>query len=188
MRPDLVATLTPEEFDRWYWTCADLRTFCRAEGLPVGGVKGDLVDRVRACLAGAPAPPPRRPRRPPAGPLPEPVDDRSVLPPGQRATRQLRTYLEQRVGAAFRVDQHVRDFLEHQDGATVGDLVAHWEATRGRPAPGPAAQFEYNRFSVAWHESHPGGTAAACRAAWREHRSLPVDERPGPGAGGDGPD
>jgi hypothetical protein len=142
-------------------------------------VKADLVARVVALLDGGPAPVITR-RAPPPDPLPEPIGDTTVLPPGQRASRQLRTHLEHRIGPAFRVDRHMREFLLRQDGATVGDLVAHWDATRGAaPAP-PDAQFEFNRFSIAWHAAHPGGSVSDCRAAWRLHRSLPEDRRPGP--------
>ncbi|CAB4740929.1 MAG: hypothetical protein F2694_05255 [Actinobacteria bacterium] len=179
VRPPLEANLTPAEFARWYWTVVELRAFCRRAGLRVGGVKHDLVERVAASLDGrSVAPPHARPR--PPGPLCEPLRDTTILPAGQRMTRQLRSYLELRIGDDFRVDSHVRDFMTSSSGTTVADLVANWEATRDTPRSKPDAQFEYNRFSVRWHAAHVGGTAAGCRAAWFVYRSLPLDQRPFP--------
>ena len=118
--------------------------------------------------------------RHPPGPLCEPLLDTTILPAGQRMTRQLRSYLELRIGDDFRVDSHVREFMTSSSGTTVADLVAHWEATRDTPRSQPDAQFEYNRFSVRWHAAHVGGTPAECRAAWFVYRSLPLDQRPFP--------
>ena len=179
VRPPLEANLTSEEFARWYWTVVELRAFCRRAGLPVGGVKHDLVERVAASLDGRSVAPPQPQPRPP-GPLCEPLLDTTILPAGQRMTRQLRSYLELRIGDDFRVNSHVREFMTSSSGTTVADLVAHWEATRDTPRSQPDAQFEYNRFSVRWHAAHVGGTPAECRAAWFVYRSLPLDQRPFP--------
>jgi hypothetical protein len=40
-------------------------------------------------------------------------------------------------------------------------------------------QFELNRFLRDWNAAHPGAGRDAALAAWRDHRSRPVDDRPG---------
>jgi hypothetical protein len=177
-QPRLRAGISEAEFTRWYWTCAELRAFCRSLGLPSGGVKGEITARVVAHLAGRAAPPALRRARA-AGALPERLTDDTPLPIGQRATRRLREHLEVRIGRHFRVDAHVREFLTTRRGVTIGDLVAHWERTRDLPKAPPAAQFEYNRFAQAWHAANPGGGAGACRAAWQAHRARPRERGEG---------
>ncbi len=74
----------------------------------------------------------------------------------------------------------MRDFLATSEGATLDDAVAHWHMTRNAAKRPTAQSLEYVRFTREWHLAHPDGSAEQCRAAWRVHRSLPVDERPGP--------
>jgi len=38
-------------------------------------------------------------------------------------------------------------------------------------------QFEFNRFTRAWHATNPSGTHAELLADWKLYRSLPLDAR-----------
>lgn len=40
-----------------------------------------------------------------------------------------------------------------------------------------SSQCEYNRFTRGWYTDHPGGDRAALIRAWRQYRSMPVEER-----------
>lgn len=51
-RPALDSTLSASKFTAWYWLKAELQTYCRAHGLPMGGSKADLAQRVGAHLGG----------------------------------------------------------------------------------------------------------------------------------------
>ncbi len=82
------------------------------------------------------------------------------------------------VGPTFHFDAAMRTFFADADGTgTLADARAHWLATRDLPAGEIGAQFEFNRFTRAWHAAHPDGTTAQCRAAWAAHRALPTDLR-----------
>jgi hypothetical protein len=65
-----------------------------------------------------------------------------------------------------------------------GHQQFHWQAARcqtGRPI---APQFEFNRFTRAWHQSHPGASRAEALRAWRAYRALPAEViHPGTGGG-----
>lgn len=180
-RPELSERLTGAEFRRWYWLKSELTDFARRFGLSTSGNKPQLADRIEAFLDGAPAPAPEpKPAKRSAGPLPEPLTRQTVIPEGQKASQQLRGFFEAEIGTSFRYDVFMRSFLAENPGKTLGDAVEHWFATRGSAKPETLKSLELVRFTKAWHLAHPDGTAKECRAAWKVHRSLPVDRRPGP--------
>ncbi|WP_408647198.1 hypothetical protein [Tessaracoccus coleopterorum] len=87
------------------------------------------------------------------------------MPPGQRCSQYLRAWFEAHLGTGFSFDAPMRAFLAEADGVrTLGDALAHYRATRGERA-GIGSQFEFNRFTRAWHASHPGEAATSC--SWR---------------------
>ncbi|MGL5851696.1 MAG: DUF6434 domain-containing protein [Phycicoccus sp.] len=177
-RPPLAPGLPAEELLRWYWLRSELVGLARALGVPASGSKAELTDRLHRVLGGAPPNDARPPRRAARAPLPEPLMEASVIPPGQRSTQQLRAWFTARLGPSFRFDGHLRGFLAGSDGsATLGDALAHWHATRALPRETPAEQFEYNRFTRQWWREHPGGDRAGLAAAWRAYRGTPTNER-----------
>lgn len=177
-RPPLTTALTGAELRRWYWTLAELTAFARTLGVPTGGGKPALTERMCSALDGT-APPAPVARRPAAAGLRGPLTGSSVLPPGQRCSQELR-YLGERIGPRFRFDAHVREFVAAGAGRTLDGLVAHWEATRTAPPRAIEPQFEFNRFLRRWHLDHPDEPRAAALAAWRAHRAHPRS----PGAAG----
>ena len=166
---------TGAELRRWYWTRAELAALARRLGVPAGGGKLELTDRLVAALDGVPLPPPSPARPRAAAALPEPLTRQTVLPAGQRCTEQLRRFLRAEIGPAFRFDGAMRAFVADGAGRTIGELVEHWHRTRatdGVPTE-IAPQFELNRFLRRWRAANPDGTHAEALVAWKEHRSRP---------------
>lgn len=182
-RPELSDELTGAEFRRWYYLKEELAAFARTVGLRSGGSKPEIAGRIAAHLDGEPIPEPATPKRgKPAGRLAEPITRDTVIPPGQKASQQLRPFFTAEIGSSFRYDWFMRTFLAENAGRTLGDAVEHWHVTRDESPPETPEQLELIRFTKAWHLAHPDGTALECRDAWKVHRSLPVDQRPGPAA------
>lgn len=177
-RPDLSPTMTGAELLRWYWLKSELISLARMLGLASTGSKEELTTRLAAVLDGHP--PPRRQRAFHASDdqLVGNLSASTVIPPGQRSSQRLRAWFQRQVGPSFRFDRHMRDFVRAADGSTtLGDALNHWKSTRNQPATEIDAQFEFNRFTRAWHETNPSGTRAELLADWRHHRSLPLDVR-----------
>ncbi|MFH7595821.1 DUF6434 domain-containing protein [Streptomyces racemochromogenes] len=186
-RPPLTPALTGTELARWYWTLAELSELARRLGVPRGGGKTALTERLRAVLDGEP-PPAAAPRRAAAvRQLSAPVDGATVIPEGQRCSQVLREFFRREIGPGFHFDGYMRAYIAQNAGRTLADAVAHWHHTRTAAAePQPIdAQFEFNRFLRAWHADHPSGTRHEALAAWRAHRSAP--RHPAGSAGPAGP-
>lgn len=176
-RPSLTEQLSGAEFRRWYWTMAELQPFARSIGVRAAGPKPVLADRLAAHLDGLPFDEPAQTQRRQAAPLAA-IDEATLIPDGQRSTRQVRDFFVERVGPSFRFNGHMRAFLNEPNGATFGDAVAHWHETKGSELPPQSSSLEFNRFTRQWHEEHPDGSATEARAAWNRYRALPVDQRP----------
>jgi len=177
-RPDLAPTLTGAEFLRWYWLKSELSSLARLLDVATSGSKEELTTRLAAVLDGHAPPPGRRSADALRGQLYGDLSASTVIPPGQRSSQELRSWFRAHVGPSFHFDRPLRDFIQSADGTTtLGDAVKHWESTRNEPVTVIDPQFEFNRFTRAWHATNPSGTRAELLADWKLYRSLPLDER-----------
>lgn len=172
-RPPLRAGLSPQEFDRWYWLASELRAGAAEMGIPVGGRKDELAQRIRAALAGEVIPAPHR-RRGVDG-LTGALDVTTPVPAGQRLTRRLREFMIAQCGPSFRFTAEMRAFFAGDGERTLGDAIDLWMQTRDGPRKPSTitGQFEYNSFHRTWRAANPGGTHAEMVVAWRDHREKP---------------
>ncbi|KAM9862237.1 hypothetical protein ACI1US_01846 [Leucobacter sp. BZR 635] len=178
-RPELSARLTAAEFQRWYWLKDELAAFARELGIRATGSKALLSERIAAKLAGqAFAEPTTTARARGSRQLAGELTDETVIPAGQRSSQLVRAWMIEQVGEAFHFDAEMRGFFAESDGTrTMRDAVAHWHATRDQAPRDIDKQFEYNRFTRAWHAEHPAGDRGELLAAWAAYRSRPIDER-----------
>jgi hypothetical protein len=168
-RPELTAELTGAQLRRWYWTPAELTRFAGSMGIPTGGGRLRLVERLAAPLTDSPSGGTLAPAQP-TGPL----DEATVIPPGRRCSQALRACFTDRPGPTFHFDTHLRTFIVDGAGRALGDAVAHWHATRDQPTQTTIApRFEFNRFPRDRHRAHPDGSRNAALAGWRHRRALP---------------
>ncbi|MEU3725104.1 DUF6434 domain-containing protein [Streptomyces sp. NPDC031705] len=174
-RPEPAPGLSGDELLRWYWTLEELTALARRTGVPTGGGKAALTERLAAALDGRPIPPAAPAARRGGRQLKAPVDGATVIPEGQRCSQVLRAFFLREIGPGFHFDAFMREYVARGAGRTLAEAVAHWHATR-REAARPqevGAQFEFNRFLRDWHARHPDGTREQALAAWRGHRARP---------------
>jgi len=150
----------------------------RRLGVRATGGKDLLTRRIAAALDGALFDEPPAPARSAGAQLAGPLTLQTVIPRGQRCSQVVRAWFVEQVGAHFSFDAEMRAFFAGTDGThTMQDALDHYRSTRGRDAKPIDSQFEYNRFTRAWHETHPTGTRDNARRAWRDYRERPVDQR-----------
>lgn len=170
--------LTGAELLRWYWLKVELADFARHYGIRATGGKELLARRIVAYLDGCAFTEPAATKRGTAGQLSGPLTLATSIPEGQRCSQVLRAWFLEELGASFRFDGCMRDFFAATDGTqTLADAVEHWHRTRGREQKTIDAQFEYNRFTRAWHGKHPDGSKGELLSAWSDYRNQPVDAR-----------
>lgn len=177
-RPILASDLTGSEFLRWYWLKAELVSFARSAGIRTTGDKELLTRRIAAHLDGRAFTEPANAKSRSGRQLSGELSPDTVIPVGQRCSQVLRAWFTQTLGTAFHFDAEMRNFLATTDGTqTLSDAIAHWHQTRDVEPKAIGNQFEYNRFTRAWHDNHPDGSQDELLAAWREYRDQPTDVR-----------
>lgn len=177
-RPVLDSALSAEEFQRWYWLREELAVFARTLGLRATGGKELLAARIAARLDGREFVEPAVSKRTEGRQLSGPLSPATVIPAGQRCSQVVRAWIGEQVGEGFHFDAEMRAFFAESDGTkTMQDALDHWSATRDQGERSIDPQFEYNRFTRAWHEAHPDGGRNELLAAWQDYRARPADER-----------
>lgn len=175
-RPSLELGLSADAFDDYYWLKAELAAFCRTHGLPVGGAKTDLVERIVAFLRDGTALPARPAERRRPTPLPDALSLATPIGHGWRCGQRLRAFFESEVGPSFRFNQALVSFVRDGEGRTLREALAAWcEAAESGPQP-LAAQFEYNRHTREHQAARPEATPGEAREAWWEKRRRPRSE------------
>jgi len=170
--------LTGSEFLRWYWLKDELTEFAYALGVRATGSKELLTQRLAAALDGVPFNEPARKRSASSRQLSCPLTASTVIPKGQRCSQVVRVWFIEQVGDSFGFDGEMRAFFASTDGTqTLQDVLDHYNATRDQGQKTIGSQFEYNRFTRAWHAAHPDGSREELIKAWQDYRSRPVDER-----------
>lgn len=177
-RPELVETLTGAEFLRWYWLKNELAVFARELNVRVSGSKEQLTQRIAAKLDGKTFTESPQTRRSNDAQLTGVLTHSTVIPAGQRCSAVVRNWFVQQVGGSFKFDAAMRVFFANSDGTqTMQDALDHYRTTRGLGTKRIDAQFEYNRFNRAWHQSNPAGKREDLLSAWQQYRERPVEER-----------
>ncbi|PPL14743.1 DUF6434 domain-containing protein [Microterricola pindariensis] len=178
LRPSLSPDLSGFELLRWYWLKDELSAFARMLGIRSTGGKELLTRRIAAALDGQPFAEPGPRRGGGTAQLSGALTAATPIPRGQRCSQPVRAWFAEQLGGPFRFDGAMRAFFAETDGTqTLRDALAHYRATRGRGPQEIDAQFEYNRFTRGWHESHPGGSREELLRAWQAYRGRPADER-----------
>lgn len=173
-RPALNAQLNADTFLRWYWLKDELAAFCRSIGIPSGGSKQTLTERIVRYLATGEtsAPEPRKTSH--KGQMPAASTRETVIGPGWTCSQALRAFFEQELGRSFHFDATLRDFIHHKQGKTLQEAIHAWQNAQANPAEKDIApQFEYNRHIRAYLKAHPGAGLKEAIAVWNERKQHP---------------
>lgn len=166
------------EFQRWYWLKDELSDFARTCGIRTTGSKDMLTARITAWLDGIPFTESEATPRGSVAQLTGELFASTLIPRGQRCSQIVRAWFIDQVGPSFRFDAQMREFFANSDGTqTMQDALDHYSTTRSQEPKAIEAQFEYNRFTRAWHTANPTGSRQELVHAWQRYRSLPINER-----------
>lgn len=177
-RPELTSDLPETEFLRWYWLKEELEQFARESGIRATGSKDLLAARISASLAGRKFVEPTSAKRAAGRQLSGALLPSTIIPAGQRSSQVVRAWMLEQLGPSFHFDAEMREFFAQSDGTrTMQDAVDHFRSTRDQSDKSIDGQFEYNRFTRAWHQDHPEGSREDLLESWRAYRNTPIGER-----------
>ena len=173
-RPELTPSISVDDFRDYYWLKEELLAFCRQNGLPSGGSKREIGERIEHFLGTGEirSPQPRSSSQERAS-MPETFTRHTVIGPGWRCSQALRVFFETEIGPGFHFDQVMRDFIKQGHDKTLQDAIDAWQEAKSNPVQKAeiAPQFEYMRHMRAYFDEHPEGTRDEALAAWHEKKS-----------------
>lgn len=172
-RPPLDRSLAVDIFLDWYWLKAELIQFCSQEQLSAQGSKAEITDRIATYLrSGERVRPAMRPKA--SSNMPVKFELYSVIEPGWRCTENLRTFLKIHLGAGFKFNSVMRDYVLHRPGCTLADAIDAYKANKLAPRnPDIPTQFEYNRFMRSFRQANSTASHDEVIKSWRKHRDTP---------------
>jgi hypothetical protein len=181
MRPLLTKETDPAAFREYYWLKNELAGFCRQAGLPAGGGKQELADRIFRYLSTGRTDhePPKN--KPGAITGESPLTLESPIPPGYRNDERHRAFFRSVMGPRFKFNVPFMDRMKGHAGSTYREAVSEWHridaAKKGGALREIAPQFEYNRYTRDFFADNPGLTRSDAITCWNHKKSLPGHNR-----------
>ena len=178
-RPPLHDGIGASDLRDFYWMKAELVDWCRSRGIPSGGGKLELIERIsRFIETGDRGKVPGRGKTPPHDRFDWAVATLSESTPitsDYRTTRNVRAFFEDRLGKSFCINVPFTVWMRANPGKTLGDALLAWKRLKEEEALriGPkeiAPQFEYNRYVRAFLADNPGRSRKEAVACWMEKK------------------
>ncbi|MDX5422186.1 MAG: SAP domain-containing protein [Hymenobacteraceae bacterium] len=176
-RPALNRSISPADFDRFYWLKQELQQFCREQGLPATGAKAELAERIVYFLKTGKARPVEASKRAAPKQRLSPTLD-TLITENYRNTEVNRRFFKSVIGEHFHFTTNFMRFCRENVGKTFSDAVQEWhrehtlKKDKGYQAEiGP--QFEYNRYIRDFMADNPGSPLTTAIRCWKGKKSQP---------------
>ncbi|MEL6505475.1 MAG: DUF6434 domain-containing protein [Pseudomonadota bacterium] len=180
-RPAIETITTGAELTRWYWLKAELEAEFQRLGLPTGGSKQDLTDRLAHFLdTDEVLKPKKRRSESKFNWARETLTRETIITDSYRNGPNVRTFFEREYGPDFKFNIAFMAWMKANVGKTLGDAIearrtiAEREQVEKPPIP---ASNQYNAYTRAFHQANPERTAKDARACWAWKRAGPGHNR-----------
>lgn len=177
-RPQLNEIRDSKEFRSYYYLLAELKEYCKMNGLPVSGGKQEINDRI-ACFidTGEVLRPVAKSRT--AKRMTEITFD-STIEPDIRCSEVHRRFFEEAIGPSFIFPVAFQKWLKDNAGKTYREAVAAYDEIREERRSRPTVidrQFEYNTYIRDFFADNPGHQLEAAIRCWKYKKSRPGHNR-----------
>ena len=167
-------TITVADFNETYWHRSALADFCRMKGLPSGGNKIALTNRIAAHLSGK-TPLKLVSKRRAVMPTNFSLD--TVIGENWYCSQPLRNFFQSQTSLKFTFNKALREFIANGAGQTLAQALQYWKNTKDAPTQTIDPQFEYNRFMRQYFSQNKGSDLSDAIHAWRIYRDTPKSQR-----------
>lgn len=174
-RPALDCSLDSKTFGQYYYLKEELIGFCRKNGLPAGGSKGELTERIAYFLdTGKVLAPPKKSAR--ARTVNDEVlTPESVIEQDIVCSEKHRAFFKQHLGKGFSFNVAFQKWLKANAGRTYADAISAYREILERKKSEKTAigrQFEYNTYVRDFFADNKGRPLADAIKCWRYKKSL----------------
>ncbi|MEM6306114.1 MAG: DUF6434 domain-containing protein [Pseudomonadota bacterium] len=169
-RPDIATLKTGAELKRWYWRKDELLAHAKDLKLKTTGGKFQILDRIAHFLdTGERAFPGDIAPRPTStfdwhG---APLTDETVITDNYRNSQNVRRYFRERLGARFKFNIAMMDWMRANAGKTLGDAVAAYDSFQAAPGTSKIADHnQFNQYTRDFLKDNPGLGMHDVRRIW----------------------
>ena len=179
-RPALDCSLDSKTFGQYYYLKEELIGFCRKNGLPAGGSKGELTERIAYFLdTGKVLAPPKKSAR--ARTVNDEVlTPESVIEQDIVCSEKHRAFFKQHLGKGFSFNVAFQKWLKANAGKTYADAISAYREILERKKSEKSAigrQFEYNTYIRDFFAANKGRSLEEAIKCWKYKKSLPGHNR-----------
>lgn len=181
-RPQLNRDLSSKSFHDYYWLKEELISFCREIGINSSGGKHDISDRISNYLeTGEIVAKPKKRKTKATSRFDwnqETLTADTLITDNYKNTENARVFFRQAIGKQFKFNTQFMNWMKVNQGKTLGEAIAEWQRIAELKKSGTykteiGSQFEYNRYTRAFHTHNPGLSAKDARHCWKLKRSRP---------------
>lgn len=172
-RPELSERLSAKAFRSHYYLKEELVAFCKAAGLPAGGGKIELTERIARYLDTGTVLPARTTSRPAA--CAQVLTEDAVIEENFVCSERHRAFFRERLGASFSFNVPFQRWLKANAGKTYAEALEAYgriladKKARALPID---RQFEYNAYIRAFFADNPGKTLQQAIRCWQYKKAL----------------
>ena len=170
--PKLTKDLTPDEFKQYYFLKAELKDFCRGEGLKGSGSKQDLENRIIHYLATGNELAEPKIKQKPNVTLTEITLDLK-LGENFKCSEDKREFFERHIGNGFKFKVKFQKWLKSNPDKTYGDAIeAYYEIQNSGEKTEIGKQFQYNQYIRDFFEDNDDKSLDDAIRCWKYKKSL----------------
>ncbi|MEO0678679.1 MAG: DUF6434 domain-containing protein [Pseudomonadota bacterium] len=181
-RPPIADINSASELKRWYWLKAELEAHARTLGLPSGGGKFEILDRIGHFLDTGEVQ--RRARRKASSGFDwhaSELTDATILTDSYKNTQNVRRYFKSRLGERFKFNIEFMAWLRTNAGRTLGEACDEYRAMKAREAaPGYRSDIpghnQFNQYTRDFLDDNPEMGMDDVRKYWELKIALPSED------------
>lgn len=178
IRPDLQKNLSAETFLSYYYLKEELMAFCKDNGLPAGGSKSEITDRIAHYLkTGEIRQAERIAKR---GKSIGEITLDTVIEPNFVCSERHRAFFRAQIGKRFSFKVPFQTWLKANAGKTYAEAVAAYSEILEEKKKSKTAidkQFEYNTYIRDFFADNPGLSLQDAIRCWKHKKSRPGHNR-----------
>lgn len=177
-RPELTAHTDAKAFREYYYLKQELVSFCRENGLPASGSKGELTERIAVFLETGrvqKAAPARK-----TAPAPDVITESTLIEENITCSEKHRAFFKERIGKSFSFNVQFQKWLKGNAGRTYAEAIDAYHQIMQQKKSGRTVidrQFEYNTYIRDFFADNKGRSLEDAIKCWKYKKALAGHDR-----------
>ncbi len=181
-RPTFDQIRNSSEFNNWYWKKSDLVDICIRSGLPYGGNKFELIDRILFALDNPDIKAPVIKKKKPASTFNwarEELRLSTVITDSVSFGPNFRNFMKSQIGPQFSCHSDFMKWVKQHPGKTLADAIFQWQELEARKEDANfrrdiARHNNYNQYMRHFLDHFPDKSFSDAVSCWKLKKGLPA--------------